>query len=145
MVALNVPPKSSPVVYIRAGNDDHKNMFESESIIVTTLAKLGEVHVIDTAAADPADCLKGFVNDEISFYVKVVGLIDPKLEINRLEKRVKQLSQLADKLIAKTKAPGYEQKVPEKIRNDNADKIATYQSELQEIEKSKATLAQFAK
>lgn len=47
MVALNVPPKSSPVVYIRASNEDLKKMFESESIIVTTLAKLGEVHVID--------------------------------------------------------------------------------------------------
>jgi len=108
MVALNVPPKSSPVVYIRAGNDDLKKMFENESIIVTTLAKLGEVHVIDSAAADPADCLKGYVNDDISFYVKVIGLVDPKLEINRLEKKYKQISQLAEKLIAKTKAPGYE-------------------------------------
>ena len=47
---------------------------------------------------EPAGCLKGFVSDGISIYVKVIGLIDIKLEIGRINKRVKQLDDLKQKL-----------------------------------------------
>lgn len=42
--------------------------------------------------------MKGFVCEGISIYVKVIGLIDIKLEVGRINKRVKQLEDLKQKL-----------------------------------------------
>ena len=80
----------------------------------------------------PAGCLKGFVSENISVFVKVIGLIDIKLEIARITKRLKQLEELASKLQEKINAPTYTEKVPEKIRADNDAKLAGYQTEIDE-------------
>lgn len=45
--------------------------------------------MIQPGDSEPAGCLKGFVGDGISIYVKVIGLIDIKLELGRINKRVK--------------------------------------------------------
>jgi hypothetical protein len=60
--------------------------------------KSGETIVLGADDAVPAGCLKGFVSESISVYVKVIGLIDIKLEITRITKRLKQLEDLASKL-----------------------------------------------
>lgn len=60
--------------------------------------KAGEIIVLAGNESEPAGCLKGFVSDEISIYVKVIGLIDIKLEIGRINKRMKQLDDLRQKL-----------------------------------------------
>ena len=62
------------------------------------MVKAGETSVLQAGEGEPAGCLKGFVSDGISIYVKVIGLIDIKLEIGRINKRVKQLDDLKQKL-----------------------------------------------
>jgi valyl-tRNA synthetase len=87
--------------------------------------------------------LKGFVCDGISIYVKVIGLIDIKLEVGRINKRVKQLEDLKLKLNQKIGAPGYETKVPENVRQENLDKLAGYDNELAETQKQLGILEKF--
>jgi len=70
-------------------------------------------------------------------------LIDVKLEIERIKKRQNELSKLMDGLKKKMNVPGYEQKVPEAVRNENQDKFNGYQREFEENEKSQSDLAQF--
>ena len=57
--------------------------------MLQSLSKAGEAIVLGANDEIPAGCLKGFVSEKISIYVKVVGLIDIKLEISRINKRVK--------------------------------------------------------
>jgi len=64
------------------------------------------------------------------FFVKVIGLIDIKLEVGRINKRVKQLEDLRLKLNQKMTIPGYETKVPENVRAENTEKLAGYDNEL---------------
>lgn len=87
--------------------------------------------------------MKGFVSDETFIYVKVIGLIDISLEVGRINKRVKQLEDMKSKLEQKINIPDYINKVPEKVRNENAEKMAGYDVELAEVLKQVALMEKF--
>ena len=112
LAALNVPSNAKPEIAIACSNPEILAMFKDEIPVVKSLVKASEVKIVADGAELPEGYLKGFVSDEISSYVKVVGLIDIKLEIARINKRVKQVTDLMEKAIKKTKMPGYETKVP---------------------------------
>ena len=61
-----------------------------------------------------------------------------------MQKRIAEIQKLKDGLAKKTQMPGYEKKVPEKVRTENAAKMAGYDTEIKECEKSIADLAKFA-
>ena len=52
-----------------------------------SLIKSGDVFVIPSEQEDPEGCLKSYINDDITIFIKVVGVIDIKLEIDRVTKR----------------------------------------------------------
>ncbi len=76
-------------------------------------------------------------------YIKVVGLIDIKLEIDRLKKRQNELQKYIDDVKKKTSIPNYDTKVPESVKAENAKKIAAYETEYSENQKSQGILAAF--
>jgi valyl-tRNA synthetase len=76
------------------------------------------------------------VSEEISTYVKAAGLIDIKLEIDRVKKRNAELTKYIDGLNKKTSIPNYEAKVPANVRQENSDKLNTYKTEFEANEKS---------
>ena len=110
-------------------------MFKQEAAVVSSLVKAGETIVLTATEADPEGCLRGFASEDISIYVKVIGLIDIKLEIARINKRAKQLEDFMQKLDQKIKMPGYENKVPEQVRKENEEKMSGFDTELKETKK----------
>ncbi len=83
------------------------------------------------------------MNEDLATYIKVVGLIDIKLEIDRLKKRQGELTKYIEDVKKKTNVPNYEQRVPENVRAENAKKLATYETEYVENQKSQGILAAF--
>jgi len=81
------------------------------------------------------------VNDEIQTYIKVVGLLDINLEIERLRKRKTELQKLIESQKKKMSTPNYEEKVPESVRLENAEKLGNYETERGENDKSMNELA----
>jgi len=75
--------------------------------------------------------------------VKVIGLIDISLEIGRIGKRVKQLEDLKGKLNQKMTIPDYMTKVPEKVRDENNEKMSSYDNELGEQQKQLTLMEKF--
>lgn len=69
------------------------------------------------------------MNEDFDILTKVVGLIDIKLELERIKKRQNELTKLMDGLKKKINIPGYNEKVPESVRNDNAEKLGGYERE----------------
>jgi len=92
----------------------------------------------------PDGCLSAFVSDEITVYVKVIGLIDIKLELARIDKRSKQLYDLKEKLEKKMSAATYVERVPENVRKQDAEKIAGYITELETLAAQTANLSRFS-
>jgi valyl-tRNA synthetase len=92
--------------------------------------KSGDCKVISASDADPAGCLKNFINDDITIFVMVAGFVDIKLEMDRVAKRNVQLQNLIDGLNKKITMKGYEEKVPEAVRIENQEKLTAYQTEI---------------
>jgi hypothetical protein len=86
---LNVASNARPTICIRATKNEVYEMFKQEAVVVGSLVKAGETMVIGASEPDPEQCLRGFAYDDIHIFVKVIGLIDIKLEIARINKRAK--------------------------------------------------------
>lgn len=56
-------------------------MLTAEKDVLQALSRAGEFLVLSGADKEPEGSLSGFVSDEITVYVKVIGLIDIKLEL----------------------------------------------------------------
>lgn len=143
LAALNVASNAKPTVVVQTSNPELLAMFKSEVAVFTSLVKASETIIISGDETQPDGCLKGFVSDEISIYVKVIGLIDIKLEIGRINKRTKQLEDLKGKLVQKITMPGYETKVPPNVRAENDEKVAGYDREISETVKQLTILEKF--
>uniref|UniRef100_A0A0A9VZG4 valine--tRNA ligase n=1 Tax=Lygus hesperus TaxID=30085 RepID=A0A0A9VZG4_LYGHE len=94
--------------------------------MVTTLGVVGAVHVITPEEVEekvPQGCGYSAVNKEVGVHMMLRGFIDVCKEINSLEKELTKLTKQIDGLHKKMTVPGYESKVPEKIRNDNTVKM----------------------
>lgn len=138
-----MPSNAKPHIILRCKTEELKQIFVPESAVLQSLVKSGQVDVLGPSDQDPEGCLKSHVSEEFQTLIKVVGLIDVKLEIQRITKRQNELTKLMDGLKKKMNVPGYEQKVPEAVRKENQDKFDTYNREFTENEKSQADLAKF--
>lgn len=120
---------------IQSATQEISTMFEAEKAVIQSLVRSGETIVLKPAEKEPEGVLKGFVNDDISSFVKIEGAIDIKVEMNRLEKRQGQLNGLFEGQKKKMTIPNYETKVPEKVRLTNQTKLDEYTNEIAELEK----------
>jgi len=110
--ALNITAKSNAPVFIRCNDDKLKKEFTSQTPVVQSLIRSGETTVIGKDDKDPEGCLKVYVNENVQIYTKVVGLVDIKLEIDRIKKKNTALTTQKAALEKKMSLKGYESKVP---------------------------------
>lgn len=144
LAALNVPKSANPLLTVRVRTEEWVHVFQSASPIIQSLVKCSQIDVLGPSQqADPEGSLRNHVNEEVATYIKVVGLIDIKLEIERIKKRQNELKKYMDDLQKKINMLGYETKVPEGVRAENAKKFAGYETEFNECTKSQGILAQF--
>lgn len=106
--ALQISKQAQPAIFIQSGNEGIRSAFTAEANVFKSLIKSGEVTIMKTGDKDPEGCIKQFVNDDITILVKVVGVIDIQLEIERVNKRNTQLAKLSDGLNKKINMKGYE-------------------------------------
>jgi len=111
--------------------------------VFTSLIRSGDTKILNSTDADPEGCLRSYVNEDLSIYIKVVGLIDIKLEMERVAKRNTQLQGLKEKLEQKMNMKGYEKKVPEAVQKENLDKLKGYETEINQNIKGSEDLAKF--
>jgi len=102
------------------------------------LIKCGPLNIIAGADADPTGCIKNYINDKLSIFLKAGDLAAK--ELIRLEKKRKELQKAVESLEKKMSMKDYENKVPEKVRKENTAKMEALTSELAENLKSEEEL-----
>ena len=70
----------------------------------------------------PAASAVTIVNDQTQVYMELRGMVDAEAEIKKLEKQLGQVDTKAGSLQKQMTIPGYEEKVPEAVRANNAAK-----------------------
>jgi valyl-tRNA synthetase len=63
--------------------------------------------------------------------LSLAGIVNVEQELLRLKKEVDWLVPLIEQYKRKIFAPGYETKVPQDVQLSNAEKLASYESELE--------------
>lgn len=87
LAALNITKNAGPHIVIRCSNEKTQLILEKETDVFTSIIRSGDTKVIGKLDKDPEGCLKSYLNEDLTIYVKVVGLIDINLEIERVNKR----------------------------------------------------------
>lgn len=118
-------------------------VFLAEKDVLQAVTRAGEVMILGESDGEPEGCLSSFVSEEITGYVKMAGLVDIDLELARIQKRVKQVTDLHEKLTKKMDAATYMERVPEKVREQDAEKVVGYEKELEKLAEQTTIITKF--
>ncbi|KAJ1679950.1 valine--tRNA ligase, partial [Spiromyces aspiralis] len=107
-----VTAKSS--IYVASSMERHHWLMAAETDGIRTLIKGCQlVTALGVGETPPPGCAVSIVTDEISVLLLVRGKVDIDKEVDKLEKRRDKAEKALAALLAKTRAEGYEQRVPE--------------------------------
>ncbi len=116
--------------YFKTDNEDISKSMSNLSEDFCTLAKGNFCNVFDDST--PRGCSIKVVSDQLSIMLDLRGAIDIDVEIGRLSKDLERIQPMIDSIQRKVDADGYD-KVPDKVKKTNADKIAQYHTELDNV------------
>jgi valyl-tRNA synthetase len=131
-------PKARPLVYVHARSDAAAKAALASVLEVGALAGAEAVTVVRDEAGVPPGCALEIVSDAVSVYMNLKGAVDAKAEIDKLQKKLAQLSKSAEALQKQAAAADYEVKVPAQVRADNLAKLAKLAAESEAAEKGVA-------
>ena len=138
--AYNLPPKAKPELHVVARGERATTAVTRFADAVKTLASAGSVAVLGPDDAIPAGCGVTVIDESVTLYLLLKGQVDPAAEIAKLTKRVAATEKQAADLEKKMAMEGYEEKVPENVRAENADKMEKLRAE---VASTKAAIEDF--
>ena len=128
---MNIPPSKKSAVFVET---DQTDTFTFGTDFIKRLAYANEV-TVDTAFGDLGNVVTIITNDA-KIYIPLGDLVDFEAEKKRLEK---ELAQAEDKLAfinKKLSNPGFVNKAPEKVVQQNKDDAAKLEEKIAMIKKS---------
>lgn len=136
---LNVPAKTSQKLTILVENKENIFLIEEIKDQFVNLAKASEVEVLakeDSEIADEEGIVR-LVFNEFSVLMSLDELVDYEKERTRLKDEIKRLEAEIKRASGKLSNKGFVEKAPEKVVNEEREKLAGYEDLL---EKTKASL-----
>ncbi|CAI7854382.1 unnamed protein product [Closterium sp. NIES-54] len=135
-MAYALQPKQRPTAYAQCKSEAATAAVSAAVGEIKTLATLAELQVLPAGEAAPAGCAVAIVDESLSVHVLLRGMVDAKAEAQKLGKRKGETSKLQEALAKKMGVPGYEEKVPANVREENASKAAKLAAELASIDEA---------
>lgn len=114
--------------YVLCRDNTVAEMIRSHELEISTLATLSSLKVLGEGDAAPAGCAVTFVNESISVCVERAN-INAEAE-EKLKKKKDEYQKQYDNLKKTVSAPGYREKVPPHIQQENEQKLATLMQKL---------------
>jgi valyl-tRNA synthetase len=109
---LGIPPGRKLVLMLRNAGHEERRRVAEHGLLLSTMAKLESVTVLDTAEA-PASATQ--VIGQTELLVPLAGLIDVDAECARLEREEEKLAREIEKLEARLGNAGFVDKAPAEV------------------------------
>ncbi|XP_070532577.1 valine--tRNA ligase-like [Ptychodera flava] len=122
--------KQKPEVYLRCSSAAVATLLEPYSTTMQTLASTSTIHFLQHEEQPPLGCAIATVSDKCEVHLLLKGMIDMAKEVTKLEQKVEKLVAQQTKLQNAAKIEDYETKVPENIRQANAEKLSQTENEI---------------
>ncbi|PSN35861.1 Valine--tRNA ligase [Blattella germanica] len=133
----NLPNKAKTEAYMICSDDDTSTTVQKYQAALATLAYCSKVELCKSA---PQGCAILTVSNKCEVHLLLKGLIDPAKELVKLQKKEDQLQQQFYKLKSLMDSSTYQDKVPQEVRQSNADKLAETEGELVRLKTAIAAL-----
>jgi len=137
--SVGFEPWARPKVFVRHADEFVAARLPLLCSQISRMAQVGEVKVLKAKDAKPKKVLQDVVNKECSIFTEVEGL-DLTKELEKLQKKVVTADKNVKSLEAKVSMPGYEDKVPQDIREKNAQNLKDFISEAAELKRAVASI-----
>jgi valyl-tRNA synthetase len=137
--SLGFSPGARPRGFVRHSDPEWQSRLAKLVTRVGRLASIGEVTMLEEGAPAPPSTIRDVVNDKCVILTEVKDL-DLTQELGKLEKKMVSTEKLITSYQTKMAVPGYEEKVPEDVREMNSQKLAAAQVELAEFKRAKANI-----
>jgi valyl-tRNA synthetase len=122
--------------FFKTENEEMKTSILEQADDFCTLAKANFLQYFDSSQEIPKGYCIQVISDQVSLLVDLTGLIDIDTEIARLTKDIERLTPMISTYERKIIAKDYDTKVPEDVRKANAEKLSSYQTELDETNRA---------
>jgi valyl-tRNA synthetase len=129
----DIVPSKSTTMFFAASDAASRAIVDDQISDIKTLLKCESLTVVSDRAEVPSGCSAYIVNDRISVYLQLKGLIDPQAEIVKLGKKQEKLKKEIETLQKRKASPGYVEKVPEAVRITNDESLARFIGEQQAV------------
>lgn len=107
---------------------------------VDDIKTLGKASSVDINGTESEIVGTTIVDDTLTVYMDVKGLVDYNVEIDRLKKHLKTTEPAIESLEKKMAMEGYDEKVPEDLKRTNSEKLDSYLVKKKELAEAIANL-----
>jgi valyl-tRNA synthetase len=125
----DIAPSKPAAFFVVAASADAARVVNAQRTDVCTLLRASALSVVADAAGVPDGCSASVVNESVTVYLQLKGLVDPVVEIAKLEKKSAKLLKEADDLRRKAAADGYA-KMPDAVKAAEAERLAAAEKQL---------------
>ena len=133
--------KMKPEAFYSSKSDECSEAMSVNKEGLMVLAGLSDIKQLADGESAPAGCAVNVVSEALTVYILLKGVVDAATEIAKLDKKLEQLEQQYEVLKSKMEDSGYEEKVPEKVRILDAEKLSKQAEEIDSIKKARADFA----
>lgn len=134
---MNIPPSRKAAVFVET---DDSTTFEYGAEFIKRLAYASEVTV--PGSFDDLGNVVTMVTDSAKIYIPMGELVDFEAERKRLEKELAAAQDKLDFINKKLSNPGFVNKAPEKVVNQNREDAAKLEEKIAGIKESIASIGQ---
>ncbi|KAL3686885.1 hypothetical protein R1sor_013194 [Riccia sorocarpa] len=129
-------PKQRCALYLLCRTPEVADTMQKGSGIISTLATLSSVQIIAEVESAPGGCAVAIIDEQLSAYLLLTGLVDANVELTKLQKKKEDIIKQQEALAKRMNAPGYVEKVPASVREDNLSKDSKYAAELATVDEA---------
>jgi valyl-tRNA synthetase len=129
----DIVPSKSTTMFFAVADATSRAIVDDQRSDFKTLLKCESLTIVGDRAEVPSGCSTYIVNDRITVYLQLKGLIDPQAEIVKLGKKQEKLKKEIETLQKRKASPGYVDKVPEAVHVSNDEALARFSGEQEAV------------
>eukprot|EP00262_Sarcandra_glabra_P008440 TRINITY_DN2196_c1_g1_i2.p1 TRINITY_DN2196_c1_g1~~TRINITY_DN2196_c1_g1_i2.p1 ORF type:complete len:1056 (+),score=239.90 TRINITY_DN2196_c1_g1_i2:303-3470(+) len=126
--------------FVLCRTDAIADIIASNELVISTLASLSSLKVLNENDVVPAGCAVSIVNEHLSVYLELQGALNAEAEQEKLSKKREEIQKQQKNLMQKMNASGYKEKVPAHIQDANVSKLSKLMQELEIIDEANQNL-----
>uniref|UniRef100_A0A061RC03 Valine--tRNA ligase, mitochondrial n=1 Tax=Tetraselmis sp. GSL018 TaxID=582737 RepID=A0A061RC03_9CHLO len=130
----NLAAKQRPQLFIACSDPRRRAVLAGLAGEVATLGSCSAAECLAEGAAAPASCGVKICDEATTVYLLLQGVLDPKLELGKLEKKKADIEGKREALAKKMAMPSYAEKTPAKMKEADQSTLEKLAAELSAAE-----------